>query len=149
MTQVQWWKLTAVEAHCNMLREKQDTINTTFGGLLFSNSAECQDTAILRDFKYVVEKYETFHRAKREQLNYEASMASLKESRLGIQQNQRVKRLTQLAFVFITSELCYVCLWYERGGSVRRWSQMVDILHCCRDRLCVSGCSIPPNVVER
>lgn len=63
---------------------------------------------IIKDLEYLRERYETVDQHRRAQIGYEASVASLEESKLGIElskagltQNQSVKRLTQLAFIFI------------------------------------------------
>jgi hypothetical protein len=77
----------------------QDSVESV--GAFFNTSSGTTGLSILRDFELVQKKYELMARTLREELNYDASMASLEESRLGIQQNASVKRLTQLAFVFI------------------------------------------------
>lgn len=101
-------KIEDVERDWRALREMRETMNTVFGGSLFPNPENSRDPGLLRDFNFVVEEYEIYYNILREKFNYEASSASLKaslasleESRRGIQQNHSVKRLTQLAFVFI------------------------------------------------
>ena len=101
-------KIEAAELDCRVLRDMRETITTVFGGLLFSDPKESCDPSIQRDFNYLVDEYEIYYNTLREKFNYEASSkslkaseASLEESRRGIQQNHSVKRLTQLAFVFI------------------------------------------------
>ncbi len=79
-----------------ILRATSETLKTLFGG-----PEGVSYHPILRDCEFVTRRYESVQRRLREDLAYEASIASLKESRLGIQQNQSVKKLTQLAFLFI------------------------------------------------
>jgi Mg2+ and Co2+ transporter CorA len=62
----------------------------------------------MADIKYLRDRYEDVEKNLCLKLNYETSIASSGESRLGItlfeaglQQNQSVKRLAQLAFIFI------------------------------------------------
>jgi hypothetical protein len=78
------------------LRYMTGMIDTLFGGPLGQRKSPIQ-----RDFAHVLHRYEAMYGVFRERLNYQSSMASLEESRLGIQQNQSLKRLTELAFVFI------------------------------------------------
>lgn len=92
--------LQELEQAIDNLRYMGEMIDTLFGG-----PPANRQHPIMRDLAHVVHRFELMHRATRERLNYEASIASLKESRLGIQQNQSVKRLTQLAFVFIPMSL--------------------------------------------
>jgi Mg2+ and Co2+ transporter CorA len=73
-----------------------ETIKTVFG-----DSSGTKNHALIRDYTFILERYEAMARSLREAMNYNASMASLEESRLGIQQNRSVKRLTKLAFIFI------------------------------------------------
>jgi hypothetical protein len=85
----------------NNLRAVQDLSETAkmfFGG---TSSSSISAPPIIGDIKFLRQRYEIVDQYWRSQLNYKASIASLKESRLGIQQNQSVKRLTQLAFIFI------------------------------------------------
>jgi hypothetical protein len=79
----------------------------------------------------------------REQLNYNASIASLKESRLGIQQNQSVKRLTQLAFVFIL--LSFITSVFGMNITLsRQLREVVDCSCWCSDLLCHSCYTTAP-----
>ncbi|KAH7136106.1 hypothetical protein B0J11DRAFT_178657 [Dendryphion nanum] len=90
-----------LENDCRSLRDMRDTIQAIFGGSFILGSTTSGDEGIQKDFNRVVEEYEAFYYAMREELSYEASLASLEESRIGIQQTHSVKRLTQLAFIFI------------------------------------------------
>jgi Mg2+ and Co2+ transporter CorA len=78
------------------LREMHETIKTHYGGPLGNEPHN-----LIRDSPYAVGLFESSHRRLREKLAYDARLASLEESRMGIQQNQSVKVLTQVAFVFI------------------------------------------------
>jgi hypothetical protein len=105
----------------------QDSVESV--DAFFSTSSGTTELSVLRDFEFVQKKYEATARTLREELNYEASMASLDESRLGIQQNASVKRLTQLAFVFIP--LSFVTSVFGMnidklsGNGVKWWTVIV------------------------
>ena len=57
--------------------------------------------SLLHDITAIIQRYQMLEQKITDGRSYEASLASLEESKLGIQQNTTVKRLTQLAFVFI------------------------------------------------
>ncbi|QDS67892.1 hypothetical protein FKW77_008178 [Venturia effusa] len=83
------------------LRAVQDlhvSAQTFFGTDVTSGD---EPPSIIRDLAYLRDRYEYVDQYRRSQIGYKASMLSLEESRLGIKQNQSVKRLTQLAFIFI------------------------------------------------
>lgn len=87
---------------------------------------------IQRDFRHVVKRYETLHTTSRERLNYEASLASLEESRLGIRQNESVKRLTQLVFIFIPVSIVTSIFGMNvdvlSGDGAKWWTVIVGIV---------------------
>jgi hypothetical protein len=80
------------------VQDLSETVKIFFGP---NSNSSISPAPIIGDIAFLRQRYEIVDQYRRSQLNYEASIASLKESRLGIQQNQSVKRLTQLAFIFI------------------------------------------------
>ena len=84
----------------------------TFNNFTFkSSSAEwcrlCPDYD--QAMKHVEKKVDVFA----QKMSFAASSASIKESQMGIQQNDGVKRLTQLAFVFIPLSFAIVVVRHE------------------------------------
>lgn len=90
------------ETSLECLREMQMTVEALFGA---STVQGVIVHPLIRDVAFVIERFEHFYQAWTNKLSHEASMASLEESRLGIQQNKDVKRLTELALVFIPLSL--------------------------------------------
>lgn len=74
------WYLHELEQAIDHLRYMSEMVDTMFGGPFLLTQHP-----VRRDFGHVVQRYELVHRAVRKRLNDEASMASLKESRLRIQ----------------------------------------------------------------
>lgn len=92
-----------------------------------SPSAQSQ----LRDMEYLISRFQRQETLLRERMNYRASMASLQESRAQLQQNSRVKILTQLAFIFIP--LSFISSVFGMNidvldtGPTRFWVALVSI----------------------
>lgn len=112
-----------------VLRDSNESVKAFFGT---SPSADCQ--AMVKEFQFLLDRHETVGQSLREQLSYTASIASLKESRLGIEQNHSAKRLTQLAFVFIP--LSFVTSVFGMnitplsGDGAKRWTVLVGAAIC-------------------
>ncbi|KAG9246039.1 hypothetical protein BJ878DRAFT_478705 [Calycina marina] len=85
-----------IERPLEAIRDMLENMQSFFG--VFESSGELP--AIFYDVQFLLGREKT-QRIVREQLNCNASIMSLKESRLGIEQIQTVKGLTQLEFVFI------------------------------------------------
>ncbi|KAL2064565.1 hypothetical protein VTL71DRAFT_3702 [Oculimacula yallundae] len=81
------------ELQLRLIQDLEENARAFFEGLKPNN--------ILQDIQFLRRRYERRDETLRAQASYDASMASLEESRIGIQQNASVKTLTQLAFVFI------------------------------------------------
>jgi Mg2+ and Co2+ transporter CorA len=111
------------------LRDSNESVKS-----LFSGSPTPESVAIVREFQFVLDRHESVGQSLREQLNYTASIASLKESRLGIQQNQSVKRLTQLAFVFIplnfVTSVFGMNITPLSGDGAKWWTVLVGAVIC-------------------
>ena len=75
-------------------RDSNDSANS-----FFASVPETSD--ILNDFAHVLDKYEFSRRRMRERFNYAASVASYKDSQRSIAQNENMRQITQLAFIFI------------------------------------------------
>ena len=94
---------------------------------------------LLDDYKHSIQEFEQQINVVTLKMGYRASMASLKESQMGIkhakeslQQNARVKQLTQLAFIFIplsfTTSVFGMNLDVLGSGSAKPWTVVVGIL---------------------
>ena len=88
---------------------------------------------LLLDYERSLQEFEQQLKLLAQKMSHRASMASLKESKVsiehaekGLQQNARVKRLTQLAFVFIpltfTTSMFGMNLHILGSGSVNAWT---------------------------
>lgn len=86
-------------------------------------------SSIIADLEYLRDRYEFVDQYRRSQIGYKASILSLEESRLGIQQNQTVKRLTQLAFIFIPLSFLTSVFGMNidilTGDRAKRWTVIV------------------------
>ena len=95
--------------------------------------------SLLPDYQRALQDAEQQVRTLAQKMSYRASMASLRESqmaieqaKIGIQQNERVKRLTQLAFIFIP--LSFVTSLFGMNitalgtGSATVWMVVVSII---------------------
>lgn len=109
--------------------DANESVKAVFGGSYAPDAK-----AIIKEFQFVLERAETVGRSLREQLVYTASIASLKKSRLGIQQNRSVNKLTQLAFVFIP--LTFITSVFGMnivplsGDRARWWTVLVGAVIC-------------------
>jgi hypothetical protein len=66
----------------------------------YKGTSKAQE-GLLKDIDYLIFVYSKLSSEFREHLNYEASIASLKLTRLSTQQSDSVNRITLLAFIFI------------------------------------------------
>jgi len=115
------------------VQELSETVKMFFGPI--SNSS-ISPAPIIGDITFLRQRYQIVDQYRRSQLKYEASIASLKESRLGIQQIQSVKRLTQLAFILIPLSFITSVFGMNIKLLVGRWCTVVGSSNWSSDRIC-------------